>query len=295
VAVAAVFNTFKKYIERGKKWWETPRPDRGSPRLRFWAILAWQTLRGRDILPLSQEMRDPYEAYGLENIPTEGSFALAVNHTMRRWTPRLLSAIHAATLEKRPEYARQWIVIVGYREAKLEGRGQPGRFIVLTLRRIHTWIYRRWSYNALRLPMDNQRAGLQALRNWRLRARYQPSVVFPEGRGAKTFEQVRPGAGRFLAGLGVPVLPVSVWWEEDKQRWQVVFGPSISWSVENRLHDLQVGLEIAYALPPEEAPKWQKALKDWELATESNSAFDRPEDLGEPDLLPEETGLIAPP
>ncbi len=181
MAAAAI----RKYIERGKNWWEKPRPDRGAPRLRFWAILAWQTLRGRDLLPLSEETRDVYEAHGLENIPAEGSFSLAVNHTMRRWTPRLLSAVHAAAMEKRPEYARQWIVIVGYREAKVEGRGRPARAFILTLRKIHTWIYRRWSYNALRLPMDNQRAGLLALRNWKLRARQQPSVVFPEGRGSK--------------------------------------------------------------------------------------------------------------
>src|SRR3954451_22252788 len=89
VAAAAI----KKFIERGKAWWEKPRPDRGAPRLRFWGILAWQTLRSRDMLALSEETRDAYEAHGLENIPSEGSFSLAVNHTMRRWTPRLLSAV----------------------------------------------------------------------------------------------------------------------------------------------------------------------------------------------------------
>lgn len=291
-AVAAI--NLKRIIERGQAWWQRPRPDRGSPRLRFWGILTWQTWRGRDILPLSLETRDPYAAHGLENIPVEGSFALAVNHTMRRWTPRLLSAVHAATMERRPEYARQWIVIVGYREAKLEGRGQPARFVILTLRKVHTWIYRRWSYNALRLPMDNQRAGLQALRNWKQRARHQPSVVFPEGRGSKTFEQVRPGAGRFLAGLGVPVLPVSVWWEDERQRWQVVFGPPLNWSADSRLHDLQVGLEIAYALPPAEAPRWQKALVDWELANSADFSSGELDETANGGPGPEAVELPAP-
>ncbi len=76
----------------------------------------------------------------------------------------------------------------------------------------------------------------------------------------------------------MPVLPVSVWWEEEKQRWQVVFGPPINWSADSRLHDLQVGLEIAYALPPEEAPEWQKALKDWELAAEAAEDKDKDKD-----------------
>jgi hypothetical protein len=257
---------FKKYIERGRAFWEKPRPDRGVPPLRFWFILAWQTWRGRDLMPLSAQNRDNYVVRGLENIPEQGLFTLAVNHTMRRWTPRLLAAVHYATMEKRPELARDWIVIVGYREADLSKRKRPIRWLMLRIRRLHTWIYRRWSFNALRLPMDNQRAGLQALRQWKIRAQKQPTIVFPEGRGAKTFEQVRPGAGRFLAGLNVPVLPVSIWWEADHNRWQVVFGPPVTWSPDNRLHDLQIGLEIAYGLPPEEAPTWQNALKAWEEA-----------------------------
>lgn len=217
-------------------------------------------------MPLSAENRDDFAVHGLENIPQQSVFTLAVNHTMRRWTPRLLSAVQHASMEKRPELARQWIVIVGYRETKTTGRNRLARWVILKIRRVHTWIYRRWSYNALRLPMDNQRAGMQALRQWKIRAQQQPTIVFPEGRGSKTFEQVRPGAGRFLAGLNVPVLPVSIWWEAAEARWQVVFGPPIAWSADGHLHDLQIGLEIAYGLPPVEAPAWQKALKDWDEA-----------------------------
>jgi 1-acyl-sn-glycerol-3-phosphate acyltransferase len=278
---------FKKQVERGRAWWEKPRPDRGGPRLRFWLILAWQTWRGRDLLPLSQETRDNYTVRGLENIPDQGVFTLAVNHTMRRWTPRLLAAVHHASIEKRPELARHWIVIVGYREANLTGRSRPARWVMLKIRRVHTWIYHRWSYNALRLPMDDQRADLQALRQWKTRARKQPTIVFPEGRGAKTFEQVRPGAGRFLAGLNVPVLPVSVWWETEGQRWQLVFGPPISWSADSRLHDLQIGLEIAYGLPSAEAPRWQTALAAWEEAYQAeDQQAEEGANRAAPDLSP---------
>lgn len=245
------------------------RPDHGSPRLRFWLKLAWQTLTRRDMLVLSLEMEDSFRIKGLENLPEEGVFTLALNHTMRRWTPRLLAAVHQATLARRPDLAREWLVIVGYKEARLEGRPAYVRRVVKELRRLYTWIYMRWIYNTLRLPMDNDRASIQALREWRRRAHRQPSVVFPEGRGAATFEEIRSGAGRMLAALDVPVLPVSVWWDSQVCQWQIVFGPVIEWAADSRLHDLQIGLEIAAGLPVEEAPNWQEALEEWESAHES--------------------------
>ncbi len=245
------------------------KSDRGAPRIRFWLILVWQTLTGRDIRPLSREMHDDYVTEGLEYLPQEGVFALAVNHTMRRWTPHVLASIHHATLEKRPDLARDWLVIVGYREAKLEGRSEWVKWIVRQIRKGHTWVYRRWSYNALRLTMANDRSSsVQALREWKTRARRQPSIVFPEGHGYPTFGEVRPGAGRWLANLGVPTLPASIWWEEEVARWRIVFGPPIEWSAEPHLHDLQVGLEIAYGLPSAQAPDWQAALIDWQQAHE---------------------------
>lgn len=270
-AITAALTTARFRAGAGRRRWQklvARRPDRGAPRLRFWLKLAWQTLKQRDVLPLSQEVRDPYRATGLENIPAEGTFALAVNHTMRRWTPRVLATIHHATLERRPELARQWLVIVGYREARLQGRPGWAQWLILRVRRFYGWIYRRWSHNVLRLPMapraeEADRASIQALREWRTRARQQPSIVFPEGRGAATFEEIRPGAGRMLASLKVPVLPVSVWWDEEAKFWRLVFGPPVEWAANPRLHDLQLGLEIAVGLPPELAPAWQEALAQW--------------------------------
>lgn len=259
-----------------------PRPDRGAPGLRFWLILFWQTFRQRDILPLSRAMLDPYQAQGLENIPADGVFTLAVNHTNRRWLPHLMASVHQATIEKRPELAREWLVIVGFRRAKIEGRPAWQRGLILTIRRFFDQMWERWSYNSIRLPMadrDKDSVKLDALRQWRQRSKNQPSIVFPEGRAAPLFENIRPGAGRWLAGLDVPVLPVSAWWEEDQARWQIVFGPAIRWSKNPRLHDLQVGLEIAYALPPEQAPEWQADLDAWREAHQPT-----PEEVATPDF-----------
>src|SRR5262245_4609969 len=90
-----------------QRWWRA-NSDRGQPHLGFWLSLARQTFGGRELAPLSRELADAYQATGLENLPNEGVFTLAVNHTMRRWTPRLLATVHQATLEKRPDLEREW-------------------------------------------------------------------------------------------------------------------------------------------------------------------------------------------
>ncbi len=254
----------KQLWARGRAFYN--RPGHGSPRLRFWAVLAWQTLTGRDIMPLSREMRDDCLIEGQAFLPPQGVFTLAVNHTLRRWTPRLLATVHHATLAVRPDLARDWLVIVGYREASLAERPAWARWFVMKIRRFYNWIYRRWRHNTLRLPMGNDRANIQALREWKHRAGQQPTLVFPEGRGARTFEEIRPGAGRWLATLEGPVLPVSVWWNSAANRWQIVIGPPIEWSHDPRLHDLQIGLELAAGLPASEAPEWQADLKRWQEA-----------------------------
>ena len=258
-------------VAASKRRWQSQinRQDRGAPRLRFWPMLVWQTLTSRQMWPLSREMRDPYRVSGLEYLPRQGVFTLAVNHTMQRWLPRLMSAVHHATIEIRPDLAGDWLVVVGYRRVRLEGRKPFTRFIIQTGWRFSDWLFQRWQHNIIRLPMADGRASVLALREWRKRAKTQPSFVFPEGRGAKTFEDIRPGAGRWLAGLGGPVLPVSAWWDETIGSWQIVFGPPIEWSGQVRLRDFQIGLEIAAGLPPEHAPTWQAALQEWEAAYES--------------------------
>jgi hypothetical protein len=250
---------------RKKKRLRKGPPD--APRLRFWFMLAKETLKERSILPLSREMLDPFFPQELENLPEEGSFVLAVNHTNVRWTPRLLASVHHATIQRRPDLAKEWIVITGTREPRLEKlpyRWQ--RRFAVTVKRLADRIFERWSYNCIRIPMADERLSLRAMREWRSRAKQQPSLVFPEGRGAMTFKEVRRGSGRWLANIGVPVLPVAAWWDEARNGWILDFGAPIEWAADPALHDLQLGLAIAEALPPEEAPDWQEALGRWHAA-----------------------------
>jgi len=240
-------------------------PD--APRLRFWFVLAWQTIRHRSIVALSQEMKDPFYPQGLENLPAQGSFVLAVNHTNVRWTPRLLASIHVATLERRPDLAKEWLVVAGSRALRLHRLRYPWqRWFAIGFRRVLSQVYRRWAYNCVRIPLGNEKASLRALREWRTRATKQPSLVFPEGRGAATFQQVRPGAGRWLARLGVPVLPVAAWWDDSRGGWALDFGLPLEWATQPALHDLQLGLAMAETLPTAEAPDWQEALLRWQVA-----------------------------
>lgn len=229
-------------------------------------MFIWQCLTHRSIVGLSRELAEPYWASGLENLPQDGSFVLAVNHTTVRWTPRLLASIHKATLERRPELAGEWLVVVGNRELRQERLRPWARPIAVRIRQGFERVYDLWNYNCLRLPMGNERVSPKALREWRTRAKTQPSIVFPEGRGATTFKEIRPGAGRWLATFDVPTIPLAVWWDEPKNGWVFDFGPAIEWASQSSLHDVQLGLALAEALPPAEAPDWQPALSRWRKA-----------------------------
>jgi hypothetical protein len=208
-------------------------------------------------------MTEPFYCEGLENLPEANTFVLAVNHTNVRWAPRLLATVHSATTKRRPDLASDWLVIVGNREPRLERLRPWQRGFAVWIRRQFDRIYQKWTYNCLRLPMSNERASLRALRDWKARAKQQPSLVFPEGRGAMTFKEVRAGSGRWLATLGMPVLPTAVWWDEKRDCWAINFGAPVEWAAQVNLHDLQLGLAIADAMPPEEAPDWQEALTRW--------------------------------
>lgn len=265
----AVSNRFSRPL---KQWLDTKaqfgerRHNRGGPNVNFWLRLGWQTFGKRDILALCVLMRDKYQVQGLEFVPVDGVFTIAVNHTLVRWTPHLLATIHQAVQARRPDLARDWLVIVGYREASLQKVNPVVRYLVSKIRHVHSWIFQRWSHNVLRLPTGNERVSLEALRTWKNRARLQPTLVFPEGRGRDDFGPIRLGAGRWLAKLAVPVLPLSVWWDDQAQLWQFIFGLPVEWSANPQLHDLQIGLEIAECLPPALAPDWQEFLRLWQEA-----------------------------
>ena len=114
------------------------------------------------------------------------------------------------------------------------------------------------------VPLGNEVASsLSGLKEWRKRAREQPVFVFPEGVTGKEFREVRYGSGRWLRSLGVPVVPVAVWFEDGQ--WHVRFGPTVQWTKRSDLDDTRLGLAIARLLPEHEHGAWSELLARLEL------------------------------
>lgn len=192
---------------------------------------------------------------GLEHLPAAGSFILALNHFGGGSTLGVLSATIKAVSRARPDSLESLLIVQGVR-GRTSGRG--------LLRRLVWYILARWKGHLIALPLGNESPSLTALREWRDRARQQPSLVFPEGRARLRFGTVRPGAGRWLASLEVPVLPVAVWCT--KEGWHVRVGPIIEWSHRQELLDWQLGLNIATLLPEDLSSLWQEPLARWKGA-----------------------------
>lgn len=237
------------------------RPAR-SRRILFWACFLWQTLRRRRLARLVRLRLggSAVRAHGLEHLPASGVFTLAANHNGAGHVLDTIAAILAASGCARPDLADRFLLIVGHRP--------PGRARPAPATRLARWlprlVYRRWARHALRIPLGNERASVAFLRAWRRQAGRQPCLVFPEGRAGSHLAAIRPGAGRWLAALGVPVLPVGAW--QRAGEWQVRVGPPIRWSHRAGLRDAQVGLAIAALLPTDLAPGWEPALAAWRRA-----------------------------
>ncbi len=226
----------------------------------FWPGYTFETLTRRRLSRIvkwrSWGIR--VEVQGLENIPKGPGFILAANH-YRGWPVLDVIAVIFKTVRLgRPELANNCAVIIGERERR---QPSPPPLPARLLRRGYRWMYRRWALNTALLPLDNRRASVKTLREWRIRVQHQPMLVFPEGKARLEFGLLRRGSGRWAASLGVPVVPVGVWWH--KAVWQVRIGRPVNWSPRNELHDVQLGLGIAHLLPPELAPRWQKGLSQW--------------------------------
>jgi 1-acyl-sn-glycerol-3-phosphate acyltransferase len=240
------------------------RPKRWGQVVLFWLVFAVTTLTNRRLSWLVKARRigeNPVLVEGLENIPEPGVFTLAVNHYKGSRTIDVIAAIYDAINRTRPELRDEYLLVVGHRRRK---RTNPTPILTRIIRRMYDLNYRVWQKNALRIALGNDRASIRALREWRGRAKTQPTLVFPEGKSNLEFVKVREGSGRWLESLNVPVLPVAVWWE--KGYWQVRFGPPVRWSERPELHDLQLGLNIARLLPLELAPLWQDRLQQWQEA-----------------------------
>lgn len=229
-------------------------------RLCFWVRAVVETLGARRFSRLlgARVPGRAVEASGLEHVEVRGGVVFAVNHYHARLTFDVIAATLHAAARVRAGVADACTVVVGQR---LRG-GTVGR-----LRRFGRacadWLFSRWGANAVRIPTD-ARLGVAALRTVHKRAAEGPVLVFPEGVAKGAFVDLRPGAGRFAAGLGVPVVPVGV--VHEAGRWRVSFGAPIAWSVDRDLHDVQLGLAIAALLPAEAAPSWQPLLARWRAA-----------------------------
>ncbi len=240
------------------------KPYYGKPSfgrwLLFWLGFVIETFTRRRLSQLVRLRlgRAQLELTGLANLPPTGNFVLAVNHYNGWPTLDVIAAVYAAANRVRPDQADRYAIIVGRRERT---RTTPPPLPARLIRRVINLAFQRWEANAARLPLGNRRSSIQTLREWRTRVKRQPTLVFPEGKARLQFGLVRSGAGRWLGAVGVPVVPVSIWWYA--QAWHIRFGPPINWSHRPELHDIQLGLTLANLLPPELAPTWQDSLARW--------------------------------
>ncbi len=238
----------------------------------FWTSFLLESGGRRRLAPLVRRRLGtawPPQAHGLAHLPSTGTFVLAANHYGGRRALDTIAAILAAANEARPDLADRYLLITGQR-VRPASRGTP--LLARLSRMLVGLAFRRWARHTLRLPLGNTQrhpsgrssASIAVLREWRRRAALQPSLVFPEGRARLAFEALRPGAGRWLATLGVPVLPVGVWWADGVPH--VRLGAPMRWSHRAELRDAQLGLAIAALLPSELVPAWAPAMARWRAA-----------------------------
>ena len=237
-------------------------PARGVvARAWFWLVLVGETLFWRRLSALVRaRLRGlcAAEVTGSELLPVAGTFILAVNHYKATRTLDLLAVALAAASEVRPDLADRFLIIVGQRPPR---PGRPRPLPTRMLRRLMEAWFQRWSGHVLRVPSGGHPGSARVLRAWRARSLAQPVLVFPEGRASPEFREVRRGAGRWLASLPVPTVPVAAW--EEEHGWRVRFGPSLHWASCSDLHDAQLGLALANLLPSHLAPRWQPTLERW--------------------------------
>ncbi|MEI7554830.1 1-acyl-sn-glycerol-3-phosphate acyltransferase [Candidatus Chlorohelix sp.] len=201
----------------------------------------------------------PVQVEGLENLPTVGSFVLTANHYRGAITLDVIAAIYAVVQQARPEFKEEFILVVGQRPSKRKKKPPiPSRLT----KKLINYAYQRWSKNAVRITLGNECASIKALREWKLRVKQNPALVFPEGKARLVFGNIRPGAGRWLNSLGLPIIPVGVWWHNGG--WHVRIGKPLIWSARSELFEVQLGLNIAALLPQELTGQWSNKLKLWQ-------------------------------
>ncbi len=249
----------------------------------FWLRVAQETFgRRRLSRVLERRLRDrAVSVTGLSAVPSAGPVVFAVNHyhaglTLDVVAATLLSAERARAATE-PRLADATCVVVGRRAPQ----SSPSRWR-RALRRLSDHVFHAWRFNLLCIPAIPHapavapgggapaRVGtevrLAQLRAFRRAARTRPSLVFPEGAASRVLRDIRAGAGRWLGGLGVPIVPVGVWWCEESRGYRVAIGAQMTWAERADLRDLQLGLALAALLPADLAPGWQELLGRWREA-----------------------------
>lgn len=239
------------------------RPFKGL----FWLRFAYETLgprRVRAVVAARLRTETVKASRALDLLP-EGAFILAVNHYSGRAAFDTAAAVLSALADARPDAVERMLIVVGKREYTRGNRFQRGVY------RLSQWIvghiFRRWRAHVLRIPLGNLQPDAAGLREWRIRN--QPALVFPEGKAGLSFGAIRPGAGRWLAALNLPVVPVGVWWRQG-EGWSIRFGAPLVWTHRRDLRDLQLGLAIAALLPEALASGWQADLYRWRAAHQAS-------------------------
>lgn len=244
------------YSQRSSNWRE----------LFFWLRFLIATFTHQSLFALSKTRlgdKQVLQIEGLENLPDRGSFVLAANHYKQGNSLDQLACCIQALSRARPELADELLIVVGQKR-KASSPGMLSRII----RYLSQTLLARWSHNVIRVAMDNTenstaKGSLKGLRAWRKKAAEQPCFLFPEGKVNSFFQDIRPGAGRWIKSFNSPVIPTAIWAEHGQ--WHVRFGETISWSGKADLEDLQLGLAIADLLPAPLAPDWQPLLKRWRV------------------------------
>jgi 1-acyl-sn-glycerol-3-phosphate acyltransferase len=234
---------------------------------RFWLRLIRETFGQRRVMPLIDARMASERVcavQGLECIPNEGAFILAANHYSGRAALDTVAAVLSALSQARPDAVDNITIVIGQKRNTPKNRVQALAYRIVV--RLLDAGYARWQTNIVRIPLKNPEPSPSGLRDWR--RRNQPMFVFPEGRASVPFGSIRRGAGRWLAALDLPVVPVAIWWMEG-EGWTVRFGSPLEWTPRPDLRDVQLGLAMASLLPPTLASAWQSDLARWRAAHES--------------------------
>lgn len=197
-----------------KRW---PTPD--------WAYLSWHY---RALHILAQPWHNPLfvRAKGIENVPREGGFVFAANHTSW-WDPIILGA----------------------------SIGRPVNF--LGKREVFKGRFTRWFFGGGGvIPVDRNSRNPDALKQ-ALDALRQGRVigVFPEGtRHVGKLGPARPGAARLALQSGCPVVPAGILSDR-------FWGPGTKVPHVTEKVRIHVGRPIRLAGDPEDPDAWRKGTE----------------------------------